>query len=152
MVIALVRAREPCGSRFEQRVIRRGERCDALIDYLSLRDVVDFDARLADLPHEGVSGIDVVVDRARRDCAVAGRVDRGVGRGRVDEPAGVGPLERKSAYPGCMEPLPQSAVALLRPMKRSEDGPTVTDVSLAVGMGLICALLSGARNESRLPL
>jgi drug/metabolite transporter (DMT)-like permease len=36
----------------------------------------------------------------------------------------------------------RAAVALLAPVERSEGGPTVTDVSLAVGVGLICALLS----------
>jgi multidrug transporter EmrE-like cation transporter len=36
----------------------------------------------------------------------------------------------------------RAAVALLALVERSEGGPTVTDVSLAVGVGLICALLS----------
>jgi multidrug transporter EmrE-like cation transporter len=37
---------------------------------------------------------------------------------------------------------PTPAVALFRPYECPEDGPAVTSVSLAVGVGLICALLS----------
>ena len=46
-----------------------------------------------------------------------------------------------TAYRECEGRAPASAVALLR-RERSEDGSAVTGVSLSVGVGLVCALLS----------